>query len=102
MIAPAMADDLGFDDFKPDNPIQTLKDIGIWDIVSLIIAVVFGLAIVAVIVGLAWSVARIGLSAMKNDAQERKDGMAAMVGIIGGVLLFVCMITALFFVWAML
>jgi len=105
MIAPVLADeadDLGFDDFKPDNPVDTLKEIGIWDIIALVIAVIFGLVIVAVIIGLVWSVGRIALSALRHDAIERKDAINAMVGIIGGVVLFFCMITAFFFVWAML
>lgn len=102
MIAPVLADDLGFDDFKPDNPVDTLKEIGIWDIIALVIAVIFGLVIVAVILGLVWSVGRIALSALRHDAMERKDAINAMVGIIGGVVLFFCMITVFFFVWAML
>lgn len=102
MIAPGMADDLGFDDFKPDDPIGTLKEIGVWDMILLIIGVIFALVIVAVILGLAWSLGRIGLSALRHDVTERKDAMYAMVSIISGVVLFVFMITAFFFVWAML
>ena len=102
MIAPVMADDLGFDDFKPDDPIGTLKDIGIWDVITLIISVVFALVVVAVVLGLTWCVGRVALSALRNDAIERKDAMGAMVGIISGVILFFCLITGFFFVWAML
>ena len=102
MIGPAVAADLGFDDFVPDDPIGTLKDIGIWDIIQIIIGVVFAVVIIAVLLGLVWSLGRIGLSALRHDAIERKDAMAAMVSIIGGVVLFFCMVTFLFFVWAML
>ena len=102
MVAPAMAADLGFSDFVPDDPIGTLKDIGIWDIIQLIIGVIFAVVIIVVLLGLAWSLGRIGLSALRHDAIERKDAMGAMVSIIGGVVLFFCMVTFLFFVWAML
>lgn len=102
MIAPVMADDLGFDDFKPDDPIGTLKEIGVWDITKLIIGVIFALVLVAVFLGLLWSLGRIGLSALRHDVTERKDAMYAMVSIISGVVLFFFMVTAFFFVWAML
>ena len=102
MVGPAMAADLGFDDFVPDDPIGTLKEIGIWDIVSLILGVVFAIVIIMVVLGLVWSLGRIGLSALRHDVTERKDAMYAMVSIISGVVLFFCLITAFFFIWAML
>ncbi len=86
----------------PDDPIGTLKEIGIWDIVSLILGVVFAIVIIMVVLGLVWSLGRIGLSALRHDVTERKDAMYAMVSIISGVVLFFCLITAFFFIWAML
>lgn len=104
MVMPVMADEdeLGFSDFKPDDPIGTLKDIGIWDIVMLVISVIFGLVIVAVVIGLLISLGRIAISTLRHDATERKEATSAMVGIVAGVVLFFCLITAFFFVWAML
>jgi len=93
---------LGFDDFKPNDPIKTLKDIGVWDIVTLVLAVLFGGVIIAVVVGLGWCVGRVGIASLRNDSSERRESLAAMFSIISAVLLFFCLVTGFFFVWAML
>ena len=93
---------LGFDDFKPANPVQTLKDIGVWDIISLVLAVLFSGVILSVVIGLGWCVGRMGLASLRNDSSERRESLAAMFSIICAVILFFCLVTGFFFVWAML
>jgi len=68
----------------------------------LIIAVVFGAVVLAVILGLGWSVGRIGIASLRNDHVERKDAIAAMFFIMSSVVIFFCLVTGFFFVWAML
>ncbi len=99
MVAPAMAGDLGFDDFLPADPTQELKDAGVWELILKILGIIAGLVIVAVVVGLIVGVIKISYHTASNNSAGRTDAMTGMFFIVAAVVVMVLLGGIFFSVW---
>ncbi len=98
-VSPALAGDLGFDDFMPSDPIQDMKDIGVWDLVLKIIAILAAIVVVAVVAGLLIGVGKTAFHTAANNSSGRTDAMIGMAFIVGAVLVMVLIGGTFFYIW---
>ncbi len=98
-VSPALAGDLGFDDFIPADPTQEMKDAGVWDLVLKIVGLIAGLVLVAVVVGLLVGLGKTAFHTAGNNSTGRTDAITGMFFIIGAVVVMVLLGGILFSVW---
>ena len=98
-VSPALAGDLGFDDFLPADPLQELKDAGVWDLVLKIVGLIVGLVLAAVVIGLIVSVGKASYHTAGNNSTGRTDAISGMFFIVGAVVVMVLLGGILFSVW---
>ena len=99
MVAPAMAGDLGFDDFLPADPIQELKDAGVWGLVLKIVGLIVALVLVAVVVGLFVGLGKTSYHTAANNSAGRADAVTGMFFIVAAVVVMVLLGGIFFSVW---
>ena len=99
MVAPAMAGDLGFDDFLPADPLQELKDVGVYDLVLKILGIIAVFVVVAVFAGIIIGVGKVAYHTAGNNSVGRTDAMAGMVFILAAVVVFVLLGGIFFYIW---
>jgi hypothetical protein len=95
----ASAGDLGFDDFIPPDPIQDLKDVGVYDLVLKILGLLAAFVIVAVVAGLIIGVGKTSFHTAANNSTGRTDAMIGMFFILGAVLVMVMVGGVFFYIW---
>ena len=98
-VSPALAGDLGFDDFIPDDPTQEMKDAGVWDLVLKIVGLIVGLVVAAVVIGLIFGVAKTSYHTAANNSAGRSDAVIGMFYIVGAVVVMVLLGGIFFSVW---
>lgn len=91
--------DVGFSDFLPADPIQSMTDAGIWDEVLFVIAILTALVITAVVGGLLLGVGKTAVHTAGNNSQGRTDSITGMFMIIGAVLVMVILGGVFFSIW---
>ena len=98
-VSPALAGDLGFDDFLPDDPTKEMKDAGVWDLVLKIIGLIVGVVVAAVVIGLVYGVAKTSYHTAANNSTGRTDAISGMFFIVGAVVVMVLLGGIFFSVW---
>jgi len=98
-VSPALAGDLGFDDFLPADPLKELKDAGVWELVLKIIGLIVGLVLAAVVIGLFLGIGKASYHTAGNNSTGRTDAISGMFFIVGAVVCFVILGGILFSVW---
>ena len=98
-VSPALAGDLGFDDFIPADPIQDMKDIGVYDLVMKILGLLAAFVIVAVVAGLVIGVGKASFHTAANNSTGRTDAMIGMFFILGAILVMVLVGGTFFYIW---
>lgn len=102
LTSPVSADDdqkLGFQDFMPDDPIQDLKDMGVWSYVKLILGVLAILAIAtalgAILLGMSFS----NMGGMIKSTTMANHGSLTMIRAIIGIIVALVAISVVFYLW---
>jgi hypothetical protein len=98
-VSPALAGDLGFDDFIPDDPTKEMKEAGVWDTVLKIIGLFVGLIVVAVVIGLLVGVTKTSYHTAANNSAGRSDAVIGMFYIVGAVVVMVLLGGIFFSIW---
>ncbi len=98
-VSPALAGDLGFDDFIPADPIQDMKDVGIWDLVVKIIGLLAAVVVVAVVAGLLIGIGKTSFHTAANNSAGRTDAMIGMFFILGAIVVMVLIGGTFFYIW---
>ena len=98
-VSPALAGDLGFDDFLPADPIQELKDAGVYDLVLTIVGLIVALVLVAVVVGLIVGLGKTSYHTAANNSAGRSDAVIGMFYIVGAVVVMVLLGGIFFSIW---
>ncbi len=99
MVVPAVSADLGFSDFLPNDAIQDLKDVGVWDLILKLVGFLAGLVIVAVVCGLIVGVAKIAFHTAGSNSVGRTDALTGMFFIIAAVVVMVLLGGLFFYIW---
>lgn len=102
LTSPVSANDdnkLGFSDFMPEDPIQDLKDMGVWEYVILIIGVLAILAVAtavgAVLLGMSFS----NIGGMIKSTTMANHGSFTMIRAIIGIIVALVAISVVFYFW---
>lgn len=98
-VTPAIAGDMGFDDFIPADPIQDMKDVGVWDLVLKILGLLTALVVVAAVAGLLLGVGKVSYHSTGNNSLGQKDAIMGMFFILGAVVVMVLLGGVFFYVW---
>ncbi len=99
IMTTASAGDLGFDDFLPEDPIQEMKDAGVWALVLKIIALIVACIVAAVVIGLLIGVGKTAFHTAGNNSTGRTDAISGMFFIVGAVVVMALLGGIFFSVW---
>ena len=92
-------DDIGFSDFLPDDPIQDLKDMGVWQYVILIIGVLAVLAVVsslgAILMGMSFS----NIGSIAKSTAMANHGSFTIIRVVVTIIIALAAISVVFYLW---
>ena len=98
MVMPASAE-YKFSDFLPSDPVQDLKDLGVWDTIILIVGVLFLIAIISAIAAVLTGFISINMGALTKSTSLTHHGNLSIARVVIGGIIAIMAISIVLYFW---
>ena len=90
---------IGFDDFLPDDPIQDLKDMGVWSNIILIIGVLAILAVISSLGAILMGVSFSNIGSIAKSTTMANHGSLTIIRVVVTIMIALSAISVVFYLW---
>lgn len=98
MAGPAAAE-YEFSDFLPSDPVQNLKDLGVWDTIVLIVGVLFLVAIISAVAAVLTGFISINVGAVTKSTSLTHHGNLSIARVVTGGIIAIMAISVVLYFW---
>jgi hypothetical protein len=99
LMAMPTAAEYKFSDFLPSDPVQDLKDLGVWDTIVLIVGVLFLIAIISAITAVLTGFISINVGAVTKSTSLTHHGNLSIARVVVGGIIAIMAISIVLYFW---